>query len=91
MGVGDSVSQIPVLIVEPENGIRPMSEADRTKLFEELLQLGKGEDFTSRISRFLLISEFPVDIRHNAKIFREKLAVWAESFDLDKACVTPSD
>jgi hypothetical protein len=21
---------------------------------------------------------FPVDIRHNAKIFREKLALWAE-------------
>jgi len=22
--------------------------------------------------------EFPVDMRHNAKIFREKLALWAE-------------
>ena len=23
-------------------------------------------------------AKFPVDIRHNAKIFREKLAIWAE-------------
>ena len=27
---------------------------------------------------FLVHPSFPVDIRHNAKIFREKLAVWAE-------------
>ena len=29
------------------------------------------------IKTFLFHPAFPVDIRHNAKIFREKLAVWA--------------
>ena len=29
------------------------------------------------ITTFLFHPAFPVDIRHNAKIFREKLAVWA--------------
>ena len=33
---------------------------------------------TSGISAILFHPAFPVDIRHNAKIFREKLAVWAE-------------
>lgn len=87
VGVGEIGSQTAVLIVEPDKTVCPMSEADRTKLLEELLELGATKDFTSRISRFLLIPEFPVDIRHNAKIFREKLAVWAERFDLDKASV----
>jgi hypothetical protein len=33
---------------------------------------------TRDISRFLIHPGFPVDIRHNAKIGREKLAVWAQ-------------
>ena len=31
----------------------------------------------ARIDAFLRHPKFPVDIRHNAKIGREKLAVWA--------------
>ena len=30
-----------------------------------------------RYEGFFFHPEFPVDVRHNAKIFREKLAVWA--------------
>jgi len=32
---------------------------------------------TARIRHFLVHDGFPVDIRHNAKIGREQLAVWA--------------
>ena len=32
---------------------------------------------TRRIETILFHPSFPVDIRHNSKIFREKLAVWA--------------
>jgi hypothetical protein len=32
---------------------------------------------TRAIDKVLYPKEFPVDIRHNAKIFREKLAKWA--------------
>ena len=39
----------------------------------------KGETKTARIHHFLHHPGFPVDIRHNAKIGREKLAVWAKS------------
>jgi hypothetical protein len=32
---------------------------------------------TAKIDTFLCHPRFPVDIRHNAKIGREKLAAWA--------------
>jgi hypothetical protein len=39
--------------------------------------LGQTHEHTRGIEHFLLHRSLPVDIRHNAKIFREKLAVWA--------------
>ena len=50
-----------------------------TKLYDfaELRQLARGHELTRNIDLFLLHPSFPVDIRHNAKIFREKLAEWA--------------
>jgi acyl-CoA synthetase (AMP-forming)/AMP-acid ligase II len=35
-------------------------------------------DHTRGITVFLQHPKFPVDVRHNSKIFREKLAVWAD-------------
>ena len=43
----------------------------------ELMAIGAGFAHTRAIETFLFHPAFPVDIRHNAKIFREKLAVWA--------------
>jgi len=62
---------IPVMIVEP------VSNCDHNKLIEELKKLAMANELTKGIDHFLINYEFPVDIRHNAKIFREKLAVWA--------------
>jgi acyl-CoA synthetase (AMP-forming)/AMP-acid ligase II len=63
-----------VLCVEldPEAG-RKGDEAMRS----ELLDLGAQHAHTKAIRTVLFHPAFPVDIRHNAKIFREKLAVWA--------------
>ena len=36
-----------------------------------------AHELTTEIHDFLIHSAMPVDIRHNAKIFREELAVWA--------------
>ena len=41
------------------------------------LQLGYNHALTNSIQQILFHKSFPVDIRHNAKIGREKLAVWA--------------
>ncbi len=64
----------PVLCVEPERTVRPW---ELGKLRRELLALGARHDLTRAIRTVLFHGSFPVDIRHNAKIFREKLAAWA--------------
>ena len=50
---------------------------DRARTEAELRAIAAGNERTRSIETFLFHSDFPVDIRHNAKIFREKLAVWA--------------
>ena len=64
----------PVLCVELEAGVP--SEA-QDSVCEELLALGAAHAHTRAIKTILFHPAFPVDIRHNAKIFREKLGVWA--------------
>jgi acyl-CoA synthetase (AMP-forming)/AMP-acid ligase II len=44
---------------------------------DDLLALGKKYPHTSSIRHILFHPGFPVDVRHNAKIGREKLAIWA--------------
>lgn len=69
----------PVIIVEPKKP-EILQNAERLAKFkEELLQLGAASPLTEKIETVLFHPSFPVDIRHNAKIFREKLAVWAET------------
>ena len=46
-------------------------------LEKELLELGKSHKQTRQIKRVLFKESFPVDVRHNAKIKREILTVWA--------------
>jgi olefin beta-lactone synthetase len=74
VGVGEPGHAHPVLCVEikkEEKGV------DRETLKTELLTLGAKHSHTAIIRTILFHPSFPVDIRHNAKIFREKLAIWA--------------
>jgi|CXWL01.1.fsa_nt_gi hypothetical protein len=57
---------------------RPRSKKDEAQLLAELWELAKSNPLTENVHDILLHPSLPVDIRHNAKIFREKLAVWAE-------------
>ena len=75
VGVGELGNQRPVLCVELEKGADTSS---LEKIHQELVAIGAEHEVTSQIKTFLFHPEFPVDIRHNAKIFRDKLAVWAE-------------
>jgi acyl-CoA synthetase (AMP-forming)/AMP-acid ligase II len=74
VGIGRAGSQRPVLCVELEKGINP---AQQKEIRAELLALGQQHEQTRSIATILFHPAFPVDIRHNAKIFREKLALWA--------------
>jgi acyl-CoA synthetase (AMP-forming)/AMP-acid ligase II len=69
--------QLPVLVVQPEEGKSARTRRDRRRLIAELRELAMGNELTRSIEHFLIHPRFPVDIRHNAKIFREKLAAWA--------------
>jgi acyl-CoA synthetase (AMP-forming)/AMP-acid ligase II len=64
----------PVLCVELEADHRG---DDPAQLIRELLALGAEVEHTRPIREILVHPGFPVDIRHNAKIGREQLAVWA--------------
>ena len=77
VGIGEAPQQRPVLIVEPWPDKQPTSDDDRRQLLEEVRNLAHAHRLTNCIHDFLYHPQFPVDIRHNAKIFREKLAVWA--------------
>ncbi|GAB2706771.1 fatty acid CoA ligase family protein [Nocardia thraciensis] len=71
VGVGPRGAQRPVLCVELEPG------ADREAVDTELRSRRSEFDVAAPVTEFLFHPGFPVDIRHNAKIGREKLAVWA--------------
>ena len=72
VGVDDQA----VLCVETEKG---GTRIDRDKLKNELLLWASEHPLTKSIKNLLFHTGFPVDIRHNAKIIREELAVWAKN------------
>jgi len=74
VGLGERGTQRPVLCVELRAGT---ARDRRPRIADELRHLGQGFAHTGRIDTFLFHPRFPVDIRHNAKIGREKLAAWA--------------
>ncbi len=74
VGVGTPGQQRPVLCVELEKGT---DTSDLDRIHRQLLAIGVEHPITRSIKTCLFHPAFPVDIRHNAKIFREKLAVWA--------------
>jgi len=74
VGVELGGETVPVLCVELEQSVR---HADRSAIVCELEAIAAAHDHTREIRRFLFHPGFPVDIRHNAKIGREKLAAWA--------------
>ncbi len=71
-GAGPKKNQTPVIFIEPTGKIK-----NKTAFIKELLDIAKSSQITSKIKHIFFEKSFPVDIRHNSKIFREKLAVKA--------------
>jgi acyl-CoA synthetase (AMP-forming)/AMP-acid ligase II/pimeloyl-ACP methyl ester carboxylesterase len=74
----------PSLVVEPRS--RSLTPDARRRLAAELRAIGAADPVTAPIRRFYFHHSFPVDARHNAKIFRDRLAVWAatqEAIEID--------
>ena len=65
----------PALAIEPASW--PLTPQARQTLAAELRAVGVGDPVTAAIRRFYFHQSFPVDARHNAKIFRDRLGAWA--------------
>jgi acyl-CoA synthetase (AMP-forming)/AMP-acid ligase II len=75
VGLGSPPQQQPVICIELEPESR---YDDKEVLTGELLELAQEHTLTEKLDIFLFHPAFPVDIRHNSKIFREELTVWAQ-------------
>jgi acyl-CoA synthetase (AMP-forming)/AMP-acid ligase II len=76
VGVVIEGNTLPLMCIELEEPM--VKKESHQDLFDELRIIGHKNEQTAAIDHFLVHPSFPVDIRHNAKIFREKLAVWAQ-------------
>jgi len=73
VGVGPAGKQVPVIIVELHD-----KAGKPETVVTELHEVAQRNELTRAVRHIYVHPEFPVDIRHNAKIFREKLGKWAE-------------
>ncbi len=71
-GIGPKIMQVPVICIEPASDIK-----NKKKFIAEMQDLALSHELTKNIKHILIHKSFPVDIRHNSKIFREKLSDWA--------------
>jgi acyl-CoA synthetase (AMP-forming)/AMP-acid ligase II len=73
VGVARAGVTHPVLCVEAYPHHPPA-----TRVAARLRERAGEFEHTRRVTTFLFHPRFPVDVRHNSKIFREKLAAWAD-------------
>ncbi len=74
IGLGVSENQLPAVVIQPREKLSPSA---KTALARELHILAAAHPVTAAITRFYFHDNFPVDVRHNAKIHRLTLAKWA--------------
>ena len=73
IGLGKRGNQRPAIIVEA----KPKNSSESRAFARELRALALAHEHTAGIKLFYFHPKFPVDVRHNAKIHRLKLAQWA--------------
>lgn len=67
------------VVIEPHPQFWPANESVREQFRGEMLALARANSLTSRIEKIYFHPSFPVDARHNAKIFRDKLGEMVSS------------
>jgi len=69
------------IVVEPNPEAWPETDEEKQHFLSELREAAAAEELTSRITGFFFYKSFPVDGRHNAKIFRDQLSEWANGLE----------
>ncbi|SMF30711.1 fatty acid CoA ligase family protein [Pseudobacteriovorax antillogorgiicola] len=75
VGVGAGSKRRPVLCIQAR---KHLSQPELEKLRQQISEICPAHPETQDLKEVLFHKDFPVDIRHNSKIFREKLSSWAE-------------
>lgn len=65
------------IVIEPLLEAFPKSKKAKAQFIDELMRLARLDPITADIRKIFFHPSFPVDARHNAKIFRDRLGVWA--------------
>ncbi|MDR1491385.1 MAG: AMP-binding protein [Planctomycetaceae bacterium] len=73
IGLGKYGEQTPLLCVEPKPKRFPETSDAKEKFLAELREIGLANPLTANVEAFEFLRNFPVDVRHNAKINRELL------------------
>jgi acyl-CoA synthetase (AMP-forming)/AMP-acid ligase II len=73
-----SVKGEPGLVIEPEPGTWPETESARQEIITRIREVALQSSLSNSIKKFFLNPSLPVDRRHNAKVYRDRLGVWAE-------------
>lgn len=63
----------PWIVAEPWPEHWPKTDDDKQRLIDEIRDLISKHELTRGIQEVRIIQQLPVDIRHNSKIFRERL------------------
>lgn len=71
----EKLGQEMVMVIEPVKGKMPRGGKQRKERSEYFLSCAREKNLS--VDAVLFHPSFPVDIRHNAKIRREELALWA--------------
>ncbi len=66
--------RVPVIFLEPKPEKYPRTETEKKALLDSVRAMAAASPVTERIEHFLILAPLPVDVRHNAKINREKLS-----------------
>ncbi|MDF1799255.1 MAG: fatty acid CoA ligase family protein [Planctomycetota bacterium] len=77
VGVGEPGEQVQVLVVQPVEGRFPKGNPAGADLAASLFEHVAGNLACDGVGRILFHRDFPVDVRHNAKIHRGQLRDWA--------------
>lgn len=80
VGIGEKGKQIPAIVIELKDGLY-LRGKEKSLLENELLLLGHKYAHTAAIKKIYFSRSFPVDVRHNIKIDRLKLAKGIQTHD----------
>jgi acyl-CoA synthetase (AMP-forming)/AMP-acid ligase II len=87
IGLGVPGNQLPALVIERRK-IKSNPPLSNEALARELRSLATAYASTADITRFYFHKNFPVDVRHNAKIHRLTLAKWAAAHEAQAIIVS---